>query len=70
MLGCQNESKTASEISKIHFWVKKSNFLFDSINFWNVLQLVRHIQESYFYILKVVTHSESYLCRQHKAKNG
>ena len=71
MLGCQNESKTASEISKIHFWGQKIKFSF-WLNkcFWNVLQLVKHIQESYFYIFKVVTHSESYLCRQHKAKNG
>ena len=69
MLGCQNESKTASEISKIHFWGQKIKFSF-WLNkcFWNVLQLVKHIQEGYFYIFKVVTHSESYLCRQHKAK--
>eukprot|EP00493_Phyllostaurus_siculus_P021521 UN21848 len=32
MFGCQNESKMASEISKNIFEVKKSNFLFDSIN--------------------------------------
>ena len=71
MLGCHNESKTASEISKIHFWGQKIKFSF-WLNkcFWNVLQLVKHIQESYFYIFKVVTHSKSYLCRQHKAKNG
>ena len=71
MFGCQNESKTASEISKIHFWGQKIKFSF-WLNkcFWNVLQLVKHIQESYFYIFKVVTHSEIYLCRQHKAKNG
>ena len=71
MFGCQNESKMASEISKIHFWGQKIKFSF-WLNkcFWNVLQLVKHIQESYFYIFKVVTHSESYLCRQHKAKNG
>ena len=71
MLGCQNESKTASEISKIHFLGQKIKFSF-WLNkcFWNVLQLVKHIQESYFYIFKVVTHSEIYLCRQHKAKNG
>ena len=69
MFGCQNESKMASEISKIHFWGQKIKFSF-WLNkcFWNVLQLVKHIQEGYFYIFKVVTHSESYLCRQHKAK--
>ena len=69
MFGCQNESKMASEISKIHFWGQKIKFSF-WLNkcFWNVLQLVKHIQEGYFYIFKVVTHSESYLCKQHKAK--
>ena len=62
-------SKMASEISKIHFWGQKIKFSF-WLNkcFWNVLQLVKHIQEGYFYIFKVVTHSESYLCRQQKAK--
>ena len=69
IFGCQNESKMDSEISKIHFWSQKIKFSF-FLNkcFWNVLQLVKHIQEGYFYIFKVVTHSQSYLCTQHKAK--
>ena len=69
IFGCQNESKMDSEISKIHFWSQKIKFSF-FLNkcFWNVLQLIKHIQEGYFYIFKTVTRSESYLCRQHKAK--
>ena len=65
----KNGRKATSEIWKIHFWCQKIKFSF-WLNkcFWNVLQLVKHIQEGYFYIFKVVTHSQSYLCRQQKAK--
>ena len=68
--GCQNESKMTSEISKIHFLSQKIKFSF-CLNkcFWNVLELIKHIQEGYFHVSKTVTSSKGCLCGQHKAKN-
>jgi hypothetical protein len=45
----KNGWKPTSETSKIHFWGRKIKFSF-WLNkcFWNILQLIKHIQEGYF----------------------
>ena len=70
MLGCQNESKMASEISKIHFWGRKIKFSF-WLNkcFWNILQLIKHIQEGYFSNFRVIDLNISHVCSKYESEN-
>ena len=66
----KNGWKPTSEISKIHFWGEKIKFSF-WLNkcFWNVLQLIKHIQENHFSNFRAQYKNLNFLSNQLKYEN-
>ena len=66
----KNGRKQTSEISKIHFWGRKIKFSF-WLNkcFWNILQLIKHIQEGYFSNFRVIDLNISHVCIKYESEN-
>ena len=66
----KNGRKQTSEISKIHFWGRKIKFSF-WLNkcFWNILQLIKHIQEGYFSNFRVIDLNISHVCSKYESEN-
>ena len=55
---------------KIHFWGRKIKFSF-WLNkcFWNILQLIKHIQEGYFSNFRVIDLNISHVCIKYESDN-